>query len=481
MYETSNNRTLVIVDDDPLVLQSLEVMLRSWGYKSVICFEDPLAFREWIKNYSPRLVLLDLIFPQASGEDILSDLVRDHPQTTVLILSSLVQIETAVRCVKEGAFDYLTKPLDKNKLKGLLQQLLPPESADLPEIDSNLAQRLGIRHPEYFSGIISNNPKILALFRYVEAVGSSNHTVLITGETGVGKELFAQAVHRSSGRRGSFRAINIAGIDDQNFSDTLFGHKKGAFTGALENRPGLVKQAENGTLFLDEIGDLPLGSQIRLLRLLQEQEYYPLGSDQVQHSNARIIVSTNRDLQAALRSGEFRKDLYYRLATHHLHIPPLRERRDDLPLLLKHFISLADRQYERRKISQELYDFLNTYAFPGNVRELEAMINDALACSPADSLDIKVFYNHLHDESSLKNPEIFQATQFHKSQFPEGLDTNLKDFPTLSDLEARHIKTAMEMAQGKQAVAAHFLGISRQTLSKKLRSLESGPQANSKK
>ena len=254
-----------------------------------------------------------------------------------------------------------------------------------------------LNRPEAFADIITVSPSMRAIFQYVEAVAASPRPFLITGETGVGKELVARAVHVLSGRRGNFVPVNVAGLDDHVFADTLFGHKKGAFTNALEARAGLLEQAAAGTLFLDEIGDLSAVSQVKLLRLLQDGEYLPLGSDIAKRSDARAVVATNQDLESARNAGRFRKDLYYRLCGHRVHIPPLRERREDLPVLLDHFLDEAARSQGKRRPTppEELHKLLAAYHFPGNVRELESMVFNAVSLHSAGKLSMDAFKSEI--------------------------------------------------------------------------------------
>ena len=238
-----------------------------------------------------------------------------------------------------------------------------------------------LEHEDAFSAIITRSKLMRAIFQYIEVIAPAGQPVLITGDTGVGKEMIAKIIHSLSGCKGGLVAINIAGLDDVIFSDTLFGHKKGAFTGADQEREGLVARAKGGTLFLDEIGDLRESSQVKLLRLLQEQTYYPLGSDILMQSRVRIVVATNQNIQSLMSQGKFRKDLYYRLRSHHIHVPPLRERREDIPPLLSHFLDEAAKTIKRKKpvISPELITFLSAYDFPGNVREIRAMAFEVMA------------------------------------------------------------------------------------------------------
>jgi DNA-binding NtrC family response regulator len=304
-----------------------------------------------------------------------------------------------------------------------------------------------------------------SIFHYVEAIAGSSRPVLITGETGVGKELVARAIHSLSNRNGHFVAVDISGIDDTVFADTLFGHKKGAFTGVPEARRGLIEQASGGTLFLDEIGDLSPVSQLKLLRLIQEREYLPLGSDMLKKSDARIIVATNRDINKLLQSDAFRKDLYYRLRTHHIHLPPLRERMDDLPLLAAHFLEEASKELGKKKpaIPAQLNTLLGTYSFPGNIRELRAMVFDALSSHRAGTLSLQMFKIAMGGEvpPGNDNGELLAASEAAAFSFHEKL-------PTLREAEQLLIERAMNRAGGNQSVAARLLGITRQALNRRL-------------
>jgi len=289
--------------------------------------------------------------------------------------------------------------------------------------------------------------------------------VLITGETGVGKELVARAVHRLSHRKNAYIPVNAAGLDDNVFTDTLFGHKKGAFTDAREARNGLVEQASGGTLFLDEIGDLNTASQVKLLRLLQEGEYLPLGSDLAKRSNARIVVATNQDLDALQLSGKFRKDLYYRLCDHRIEIPPLRNRLEDLPVLAEHFLEKASKTLERKKPTppEELMTLLSTYHFPGNVRELESMIFNAVSSHKSGKLSLDIFKAHISQQSPGTEKDLKKLATAGRSliHFSEQL-------PTLKQAEQLVIEEALKRSRGNQSIAALSLGISRQALNKRL-------------
>jgi transcriptional regulator with PAS, ATPase and Fis domain len=323
-----------------------------------------------------------------------------------------------------------------------------------------------LEYPEAFSEIITCSRGMRSIFQYIEAISASPRPLLITGETGVGKELVARAVHTISGRKGGFIPVNVAGLDDNVFADTLFGHKKGAFTGADHARNGLLEQASEGTIFLDEIGDLSATSQVKLLRLLQDGEFFPLGSDVAKRSDARIVVATNQDLEERQVSGAFRKDLYYRLYDHHIHIPPLRDRKEDLPLLLEHFLNKASESLGKKKPTPppELITLLSNHNFPGNVRELESMIFDAVSNHRSGKLSMDLFKRHIFRE---EQPIVTDSEQcLDEVDVPISFSQKL---PTLKQAERFLVAEAMRRAEGNQSIAAMSLGISRQALNKRLK------------
>lgn len=317
-----------------------------------------------------------------------------------------------------------------------------------------------------FSSIITRSKKMRAIFQYIEAVAKSQKPVFITGETGVGKELVARSVHIASGLKGEYIAVNVAGLDDTMFSDTLFGHKKGAFTGADKDREGLIVRASGGTLLLDEIGDLNKSFQVKLLRLLEERIYYPLGSDTPEKSGARIIASTNQDIQEQIEKGTFRNDLYYRLCSHHIHIPPLRERLQDIPLLLDHFINESAGSMDKKPpvLSPELVTLLSNYQFPGNVRELQAMVHDAVAQHKAGKLSLESFKGFMKQRRPMPETEPLPSDENSPS-----LKKIFGHFPTLKEMEDHIISEALKCCEDNQGSAASLLGITRQALNQRLK------------
>ena len=373
---------ILMVDDEIQTLNSFDFVLRSASMNHIVRCQDSRNVMAIFSEQEIEVVLLDLSMPFVSGEELLAMVTKDFPEVPIIVITGSNEVETAVRCMKSGAFDYMVKPVEKSRLISGVRRAI--EIRELQRENKWLRAHVlsdKLEHPEIFSEIITNSPAMKSIFQYIEAISLSPQPVLITGETGVGKELVARAIHRLSGRTGTFMPVNIAGLDDNVFADTLFGHRKGAFTGADQTRSGLVEQASGGTLFLDEIGDLSPASQVKLLRLSQDGEFFPLGSDVAKRSDARVLVATNQDLEFLQSSGRFRKDLYYRLCAHHVHLPPLRERREDLPLLIDYFLETASQTLGKKKPTppKELFILLSTYHFPGNIRELQSMVLDAVS------------------------------------------------------------------------------------------------------
>jgi len=302
---------------------------------------------------------------------------------------------------------------------------------------------------------------MLKIFQYLNAISESNQPVLITGETGVGKELFAKAIHKLSNVKGDFVAMDVSSYDSTMFSDALFGHVKGAYTGAETSRDGLLKTAQSGTLFLDGIGDLSLELQSILMRVIQEHEYRQGGSDKIMHTDAHLIFATNKDLNKLIEEGKFRKDLFYRLETHYIQIPPLRKRKEDFPVLVNHFIDMASSELNREKpvVPEELFQYLIHHDFTGNVRELKNLIYNAVILSKKDSFPIDVIREklNLNTIENTDTPVSSPASIIFGSRIP-----------TFQEAEKLLLQEAMERSNHKQAVAAQILGISRQALNKRL-------------
>ena len=462
-----NGVPVVLVDDEEMILNSFRLTLKSGGIDDVVTLADSRELLPLLERQPAAAIVIDLNMPQLSGLELLPRLVGNYPQIPVIVVTANDDVTTVVHCMKNGAFDYLVKPVGGSRLIASVKKAL--EMRSLSTELSSLKRRLledQLNHPDAFAAMVTGNKKMRAIFQYIEVVAGTRQPIMITGETGVGKELVAQAIHALSGRPGKFVAVNVAGLDDAMFSDALFGHKKGAFTGAEQAREGLIASAAQGTLFLDEIGDLGEASQIKLLRLLQEQEYYPVGADIVRKSDARIVLATNHDLAELIASGRFRKDLYYRLFAHRIHIPPLRERVEDLPLLLDHFLELAAVSLARKKPTAppELIVLLSLYPFPGNVRELESLVFDAVARHSGGVLSMESFKAVLGE----MRPGAASPSAERGTEGKEPLTTLFGHFPTIAEVEDYLIEQALKMAKGNQGMAASLLGIGRQTLNKRL-------------
>ena len=306
-----------------------------------------------------------------------------------------------------------------------------------------------------------------SIFRQVESIAVTGDTVLITGETGVGKEKIAQAIHRLSGRSGAFVPVNIAGADDHLFSDMLFGHEKGAFTSAESVRMGLIEQASGGTIFLDEIGDLGMEPQLKLLRLLQDGQYYRLGDDTPRRCEARTVVATNRTIESLMTDKTFRDDFFFRLRTHHVHLPPLRERTEDIPLLVSHFLKRAAEALGKKipVPPPELFTLLATYHFPGNIRELEGMVRDAVSRHKGGVLSTESFRQEIDEQTSVLHGGVVAGAG--ADSFVDEL-SSLHKLPALKEMEELLITEALKRADGNQTIAAQLLGISRKALNNRL-------------
>jgi DNA-binding NtrC family response regulator len=458
---------ILMVDDELQTLNSFEYVLRSANITQILRCQDSRDVMPVFSTQEIEVMMLDLSMPHISGEELLSMVTKDYPEVPVIVITGSNDVETAVACMKTGAFDYMVKPVEKSRLISGVKRAI--ELRELQRENRLLRAHVlsdKLEHPEAFLEIITNSPTMRSVFQYIEAISLSPQPVLITGETGVGKELVAKAIHHLSRRKGNFVPVNVAGLDDNVFADTLFGHKKGAFTGADQARSGLVEQASGGTLFLDEIGDLSPTSQVKLLRLLQDGEFFPLGSDVGKRSDARMVVATNQEIETLRESGRFRKDLYHRLCVHHVHLPPLRERREDLPILVDHFLERASETLGKKKPTppKELLTLLSTYPFPGNIRELQSMILDAVSSHKSGKLSMDVFKSYIRQKQPTMEPDLKNLLKRENilASFSEQL-------PSLKQTEQLLISEAMKRANGNQAIAAQWLGITRQALNKRLK------------
>lgn len=457
---------ILLVDDEEAFLRSMSIALeRKAGFSHLYQCQDSRDAMSMIAELPIGIVLLDMTMPYISGDKLLQKIVAEYPDINVIVISGLNQLEIALDCMRLGAFDYYVKTTEEQRLiEGIkravrMQEMHVENQALRRHVLTNTLEQ-----PNVFANIITQDKNMHAIFQYLESIASSQQPVLITGESGVGKEQIAQAIHELSNTTGPLVSVNVAGLDDNVFSDTLFGHRRGAFTGADSSRSGMIEQATGGTLFLDEIGDLSPTSQVKLLRLLQEGEYYPLGSDRPKRLRARIVAATHQNLTDKQASGAFRKDLYYRLKIHHVEIPSLQRRVDDLPLLLDFFLTQAAEEMGKTKptIPKELPILLANYQWPGNIRELKALVYDAVSRHQSKVLSMETFRHVLTKENlSLQqaNLENTSARVFFPAEQP---------LPSMQEINDLLVEEAMKRAQGNQSLASRLIGVSQPALSKRL-------------
>ncbi|XPF95958.1 sigma-54-dependent transcriptional regulator [Colwellia sp. RE-S-Sl-9] len=456
------NFQVLICDDDTSFLRSISFAIERYsGINNIIQCSDSREVLTHLNTGNIRVVLLDLNMPHITGDELLPQIIELHPHVSVIIISGINQVKSAVQCIKLGAYDYHIKTEEPERLSSSILRVIRFQELSIENnaMRGCLLNNQKDLHPA-FAKIISINKQMISIFQYIESLSNSRQPILITGESGVGKELIAQAIHQTSGCSGELVCVNVAGLDDHLFSDTLFGHKRGAFTGAEQARKGMIERASDGTLFLDEIGDLSLASQVKLLRLLQENEYYPVGSDTPRRTNARIISATHQNLHIKKEQGLFRNDLFYRLKIHHVDIPPLRQRKEDIRLLLEHFLTQAANEFNKTvaTIPKELILLLENYVFPGNIRELRAMAFDAMSTHQSGVLSMKTFkvvIDSIPEADKLTQPESFFVTS--------------STLPTLKHSAELLVDEAMKRSNGNQSLAARLLGISQPALSKRLK------------
>ncbi len=464
---------VVLVDDEEDLLFATRYLLGSHGISPVVTLPDGRELLPYLDQHRVGMVVLDLFMPRVSGLELLPRIAEQHPEVPVVVMTAAHDLETAVSCMRQGAYDYLVKPVEESRFVSVVRRTLEIRSLrdQVGSLRSSLLSRQ-VHQREAFAHIVTADRRMEAIFQYIEAIAESREPVLVTGETGTGKGLIAEAIHKVSGCKGELVALNVAGLDDNLFSDTLFGHVRGAFTGAEREREGLIAKAVGGTLFIDEIGDLTKAAQVKLLTLLQDQRYYPLGSDLQRLSDARIVAATNQPLSRWMAAGKFRQDLYFRLASHPIDLPPLRQRQGDVPLLVQFFIEEAAGSMGKPPPSppEELFTLLGVYEFPGNVRELRAMIYNAVAQHHAGAVLSMESFRELIQRGRADPREDLGVT-VSDAEAPLAIGGR---FPTLKEADSFLVGEAMRRAKGNQGVAATLLGITRQSLNRRLHTQGSG-------
>lgn len=464
---------VVLVDDEPTWLRGMELALRSEGFDNILCMKSLSDFFEWMDVAGAAVAVIDLNMPGEDGEDALRRLCQEHPEIPAIVLTGDSQAVTAVRCLKMGAFNYFVKTEDRGVIIAGIRhavdiRLLQFENKSLK--DGLLSDTLAF--PEAFSEIVSASRSMFSIFKYMEAVASSMEPILICGESGTGKELVAKALHRLSCRKGAFVPVNVAGLDPQMFSDTLFGHVKGAYTGASSDRDGMVSEAVGGTLFLDEIGEISNESQLKMLRLIQERTWAQVGSDASRRADIRILAATNQSLESLMAEGRFRKDLYYRLCPHRIELPPLRERPEDIPSLMEHFLkeAAASLGKEPVELDAEAGRLLLSHSFPGNVRELRGLAYDVVG-SAAGEPHSQLLRRRLSGTAAVPGiPPAAQSPMLSGAKAIFG-----SELPSWRELQHSLVMEAMKRAGDNQSLAARLIGMNRQTLNKHLKEFSNSP------
>jgi len=449
----SHNVRLLVVDDEKNQRELLQGFLQKKGY-SVQMAENGEQALKWMEGHACEVVLTDHKMPGMDGTELLKAIKKEYPDTWVVMMTAYGTVERAVEAMKLGAYDYLSKPIDLDELLLLLDRL--ENSILLTWENRQLRQEL--KEKFRFEGLITQSPKMEEVLSLVARVAPSQSTVLIRGESGTGKGLIAKIIHYQSGRaNGPMVTVNCAAIPENLLESELFGHEKGAFTGALFQHLGKFEQAQGGTLFLDEIGDLSPALQAKLLRAIQEKTFERVGGNKTIQVDVRLISATHQDLESHIATGRFRQDLYFRLNVVSLLLPPLRERREDIPLLIDHFLKKFGRENKKEdlEISKEARELLLRHTYPGNVRELENLVERAVVLSRSSLITSRDLPFHLKEG----------AAEINDGSFPTGL--NLSE--QVDALEKRLIGQALSEAEGVQTRAAEKLGISERVLRYKLK------------
>ncbi|HEY3453877.1 MAG TPA: sigma-54 dependent transcriptional regulator [Bryobacteraceae bacterium] len=463
--EKAENRptvSLVIVDDNPGSLEMLATALEQPGL-DISTAGDPEEALDLVFQKHPQIVLTDLVMPKMNGLELLERIISFDPTIEVLLMTAHYSTESAVEAIRKGASDYLNKPVSIPALRERFRTMIEDVRRRLRA--SELQDEL--RGSAQFERIIGNSPAMWELFSRVRRVAPHFRTALITGPTGSGKELVAQALHRlSPTSSGNLVVVNCSAVVETLFESELFGHVKGSFTGATHDKVGLVEHASGGTLFLDEIGDMPLGTQAKLLRTIQNQEVQRVGSLQPRKVNIRVIAATHRNLRGMIQEGKFREDLYYRLSMVEMRVPPLADRKEDLPLLARHFIEKFSKQFDKPVcgLTPRASIALSRYDWPGNVRELENAIGHACMMVLSDTIDVSDL------PESIRNPESMAGgTTTALTNVVAALPEMTATASTLEDTERHLIADALVKTSGNQSEAARLLRIGRDALRYKMK------------
>ena len=443
---------ILVVDDDEGLLLSIKATLVSSGLSEPALLSDSRDALKLVRQHDFQLILLDLMMPHLSGLEVLEKIKNEFPNIECVIVSASDEIATAVQAMSLGASDYLVKPLNSEKLIALVHRTL--EKNNLRDELARFGRKKvfsELRHPQAFADMVAEDESMALVFHQVEAVAGTDYSVVINGESGTGKEMLARVIHSLSKRsKAPFYAVNMASFSKTIFEDEFFGHAKGAYTDASSERRGFFEAAQGGTLFLDEITELDPSLQAKLLRVIEEREFYRLGSTEIRNVDVRIIAATNRDINEEIIKGRFRADLFYRINMYNIKIPPLRERKDDILPLAAHFLKIHAKANNKKiqGLAPDLAERLVQFSFPGNVRELENMIAAAVLLESGKTLTL----------ASVRNLMPYNGPERRKHL----------ELLTLSELEKRHIERVLKVTGGNRPKAAKILGVNVTTVYRKI-------------
>jgi len=471
--------TILVADDDAAIRTVLSQALGRAGFEVKTTGQAATLYR-WAAAGEGDLIITDVVMPDESGFDLVPRIKKVRPDVPVIVMSAQNTFMTAIRASERGAYEYLPKPFDLKELIGIVGRAMSRPKPNPTQIESDQPEDIPL---------VGRSPAMQELYRALARLMQTDLTVMIMGESGTGKELVARALHDYGKRRkGPFVPVNMAAIPRDLIESELFGHEKGSFTGALQRTSGRFEQAEGGTLFLDEIGDMPMDAQTRLLRVLQQGEYTTVGGRTPIKTNVRIVAATHKDLRGAIRQGLFREDLFFRLNVVPLRLPPLRERSEDIPDLVRHFFALAEKEgLPRKQIDMAALDRLKRHAWPGNIRELENLVRRLAALYPQETIVESLIEAELIEAEAPIVDYSPDVTRAQPESLSESIERHLEayfaqfgsDIPPpglyhriLRELEAPLISVSLNATRGNQIKAAEMLGLNRNTLRKKIRDLE---------
>ncbi|MEW6326852.1 MAG: sigma-54 dependent transcriptional regulator [Thermodesulfobacteriota bacterium] len=463
------NETILVVDDSPSVLSGITEILQSNGYVVDTAPDGAIAIDK-INDKFYDIILTDLAMPKKDGMEVLKYITENSPESMCIIITGYGTIKNAVEAIRLGAFDYLTKPVKSEEIQVIIERAL--NYRDLKRENTTLKKQLTTRYA--YENIVGDSENICEVFRLIDKVAQTDSTVLIMGESGTGKELIAHAIHYQSDRRDKpFIPVNCGAIPEELLESELFGHEKGAFTHAIRTRIGRFELAHGGTIFLDEIGDMSPNLQVKILRVLQDHQFERIGGTKTIKTDIRVIAATNKNLEEAVKAGQFREDLYYRLNVIPIHVPPLRERANDIPLLVHHFLEKFNKSKKKniKSISKEVMQCFMSYDWPGNVRELENMIERLIILANDDKITIRDLPERLlaHRKKETAQP------QKHNLLPEEGLYLHA----AVNEFEKNLILQALDRAGWVKNKAAQLLNLNRTTLIEKMKKQKLMKPANS--